>query len=262
MAEPGAGSVKTKRQARTQRRKGVRVELTDRDFNLLLALNRFRLARTSQLIRYAFDGVRRDTAAVRLRRLFDSKHLAILRTGPMAENLYRLGPAGRHALEERGVQPGAVPRGGLEHHLAVVESWVALASSGLELARCLADWELRERLGVGELATIPDLFALVRLGQGTVPLAFEVDCGTESVGALRSKVERYAALWGRSPGLFDWERFGLAFVLHRPARRAAVDAALRNVWVIPHAVIGATVPLSSALGPLLQQLEAPLSASP
>jgi hypothetical protein len=251
------------RQPRTRRRRGVSVVRTERDLSLLLALNRFRLARTSQLVRYGFDGVRRDTAAVRLRRLFDSKHLSVLRSGPMAENVYRLGPAGRRSLEELGTKPGSVPRGGLEHHLAVVETWVALAgASGLELARCLPDWELREEFGVGELATIPDLFALLRVGEATVPLAFEVDCGTESVGVLRSKVERYAALWGRSPGLFGWERFGLAVVLHQPVRRAAVAAALKNVWVIPCGVFGAEEPLSRVLLPLLEELQAPLSCSP
>ncbi len=254
--------MKALRQSRTRRRRGVNAVLTERDLDLLLALNRFRLARTSQLIRYAFDGVRRDTAAVRLRRLFDSKYLAVLRSDPMVENVYRLGPAGRRALEERGVPAGAVSLGGLEHHLAVVESWVGLASSSLELARCLADWELRERPGMHELSAIPDLFALVRVGEATVPLAIEVDCGTESVGLVRTKVNRYAALWGRSPGLFDWERFGLAVVLHRPARRAAIDAALRNTWVIPNAVFNATDSLSAVLQPLLEQLAPPLGASP
>jgi hypothetical protein len=246
--------------ARTRRRGGVRVMLTERDEGVLAALARFRVARTSQLCAYAFDSVRRDTAAVRLRRLFDTRHLAVVRSGPWGENVYRLGPLGKRYLQERGVVVGHVPRGGLEHHLAVVESWVRLATE-CRLERCLSDWELRQEMHVGDSVVLPDLFALVRVPAGVAAIAVEVDAGTESVGILRSKAERYAALWGRSPGLLGWERFGLVVVLHMPQRRAALASALKNVWVIPQAILTATDPLSSALQPLLQQLAAPLDAS-
>lgn len=251
------------RHSRTRRRKGVRVELTQRDRDVLLALARFRLARTSQLYRYAFSGIRQDTAAARLRRLFDSRYVSVLGFGPLAENLYRLGPVGRQTLQAEGVRLGASPRGAIEHHLGIVEGWTRLAAEPeIELARCLPDWELREELGLGQIAVIPDLFALVRLQGQLVPLAIEVDCGTESVSVLRSKVERYAALWGRSPGLFGWERFALLVVLHAPQRRAIAAAALKKVWVLPHAITSANDPPMSALLPLLAQLRPPLGASP
>lgn len=251
------------RQSRVRRRKGVRVTLTGRDREVLLSLGRFRLARTSQLYRYAFAGIRRDTAAARLRRLFDSRHVSVVRSGPLAENLYRLGPLGRQALQAEGVRLGAAPRGAIEHHLGIVESWTRFATEPeVELARCLPDWELREELGLGELAIIPDLFALIRLQDQLVPLAVEVDCGTENASVLRSKAERYAALWGRSPGLFGWQRFALVVVLHAPQRRAIAAAALKKVWVLPHAITSADEPLYSALLPLLAQLHPPLSASP
>jgi hypothetical protein len=64
-----------RRQLRHRRRRGVAVVLTERDEEVLNALARFRLARTSDLMAYAFAGVRRDTAAVRLRRLFDARYL-------------------------------------------------------------------------------------------------------------------------------------------------------------------------------------------
>ena len=137
-----------------------------------------------------------------------------------------------------------------------------LLAPDLELARCLSDWELREELGLGELAVIPDLFALVRLQGHLVPVAVEVDCGTESASVLRSKVERYAALWGRSPGLFGWERFALLIVLHGRQRRAIVDVALKKVWVLPAAIACAHEPVSCALLPLLPHLQLPLSDPP
>jgi hypothetical protein len=65
----------TSRQPRHRRRRGVAVQLTERDETVLHALARFRLARTSDLCGYAFAGVRKDTVAVRLRRLFDSSRL-------------------------------------------------------------------------------------------------------------------------------------------------------------------------------------------
>ena len=251
------------RQSRTRRRKGVRVKLTDRDRDVLLALARFRLARTSQLYRYAFASTRRDTAATRLRRLFDSRHVSVVRSGPLAENLYRLGPVGRQVLLAEEVRLGAVPRGGLEHHLAVVESWTRLATDpGIELARCLPDWELREELGLGELAVIPDLFSLVRLQRLLVPVAIEVDCGTESGSVLRSKAERYAALWGRSPGLFGWERFAVLMILHDPRRRALATGAFKKVWVLPAAITTSLESAMSALLPLLPQIQPPPNESP
>lgn len=251
------------RQSRVRRHKGVRVELTERDRDVLLALARFRLARTSQLYRYAFAGIRRDTAAARLRRLFDSRHVSVARFGPLAENLYRLGPFGRQALQAEGVRLGPAPRGAIEHHLGIVEIWTRLAAEPeLEIARCLPDWELREELGLAEVAVIPDLFALLRLRDQLVPVAIEVDCGTENASVLRSKVERYAALWGRSPGLFGWERFALVVVLHAPQRRAIAAAVLKKVWVLPHAITSVHEPLYSALLPLLAQLQPPLGDSP
>lgn len=251
------------RQSRTRRRKGIRVELTDRDRDVLLALARFRLARSSQLYRYAFAGIRRDTATCRLRRLFDSRHVSVVPSGPLTENVYRLGPIGRQVLQAEGVGLRPTPRGGIEHHLAIVESWTRLgAEPGIELARCLPDWELREELGLGELAVIPDLFALVRLEGQLIPVAIEVDCGTESGSVLRSKAERYAALWGRSPGLFGWERFAVLIVLHDPRRRALATDALKKVWVLPAAITTSLESVISALLPLLPQLQPPLSESP
>lgn len=199
-----------RRQPRHRRRKGITVQLTERDETVLHALARFRLARTSELIRYAFAGVRQDTAAVRLRRLFDSRHLAVLPPERGAENVYRLGPTGKQHLAGRGVAVGRVPRGGLEHHLAIIQTWVAVAALGdVVLERCLPDWELRGKFSVAELQVVPDLFTLMRVGHDLHAIAVEVDCGTESQVVLHRKLDVYRSLWGRAPGLFGWERFGV-----------------------------------------------------
>jgi protein involved in plasmid replication-relaxation len=252
-----------RRQLRHRRRKGVRVQLAERDETVLHALARFRLARTSDLVRYAFAGVRADTAAARLRRLFDAKYLAVLPPRQGFENVYRLGPAGSRYLAGQGAQVGRVPRGGVDHHLAIVQTWVALtAVEGIGLERCLPDWELREQFTAYELTAIPDLFALIRVGASVYPIAVEVDCGTESLAVLGRKLETYRSLWGRPPGLFGYEQFGIAAVSFSPVRRPALVAALKKAWVVPHVLWECRERARSALGRLFEELRPPLSASP
>jgi hypothetical protein len=252
-----------RRQLRHRRRRGVAAQLTERDAAVLHALSRFRLARTSDLVAYAFDGVRRDTAAVRLRRLFDTKYLAILPPEQGKENVYRLGPAGKAYLAEEGVAAAGVPRGGLEHHLAIVETWVAVAGlDELDLERALPDWELREQFRTTELQVVPDLFLLARVGDLQHAVAVEVDRGTESLPVLNRKLEAYRSLWGQAPGLFGYDRFGVAVVCHAPARRAQLAAALKKVWVVPYVLWTCSEDPSSALCKLFGELQGSLMTSP
>lgn len=252
-----------RRQLRHRRRRGVTVELTERDEAVLHALARFRLARTSDLVTYAFAGVRRDTAAVRLRRLFDGRFLSVLPPEQGKENVYRVGPTGMAWLAEQGVASGRVPRGGLEHHLAIVGTWVAIAGlDGLELERTLPDWEIREQFGVAELQVVPDLLLVVRAGGHRQAVAVEVDRGTESLAVLNRKLDAYRALWGQPPGLFGFEQFGIAVVCCAPARRAQLTTALKKAWVVPHVLWVSTESASTALYKLFEDLQGPLVASP
>ncbi len=212
---------------------------------------------------YAFAGVRKDTAAVRLRRLFDGRFLAVLPPEQGKENVYRLGPAGKVHLAEEGVGVGRVPRGGLEHHLAIVETWVAVAGlDRLELERALPDWELREQFNTAELHVVPDLFLLVRVGERQHAVAVEVDRGTESLAVLNRKLEAYRSLWGQAPGLFGYRQFGIALVCHTPARRAQLASALKRAWVVPHVLWTCSEGPNTAVHQLIQGLLAPLEASP
>jgi hypothetical protein len=252
-----------RRQLRHRRRRDVAVQLTQRDAAVLHALARFRLARTSDLVAYAFAGVRRDTAAVRLRRLFDGKYLAILPPEQGKENIYRLGPAGKAYLADEGVAARGVPRGGLEHHLTIVETWVAIAGlASLELERALPDWELREQFRTTELQVVPDLFLLVRVGERQHAVAVEVDRGTESLAVLNRKLEAYRSLWRQAPGLFGYDCFGVAVVCHAPARRVQLAAALKKVWVVPHVLWTYSEDPSSALCNLFGKLQGPLMTTP
>ena len=252
-----------RRQPRNRRRQGIRVHLTERDELLLHALARFRLARTSDLLDYAFAGVRRDTGIARLRRLFDTKHLAVLPPRQGAENVYRLGPAGCRFLREQGVEMGRVPRGGLEHHLGVVGAWIALAGiQEMGLERCLPDWELREHFTVPDLPVIPDLFALVRFGESVYALAVEVDRGTENVSVLGRKLEVYRSRWGRPPGLFGYERFGIVVVSYGPARRSGLSATIKKAWVVPCVLWEGGESPRAVLLKLFEEMAGPLMGSP
>lgn len=256
-------SSRARRQPRHRRRRGIAAVLTERDAAVLHALSRFRLARTSDLVTYAFAGVRRDTAAVRLRRLFDARFLGVLPPAQGVENVYRLGPAGKAWLADEGVPGGRVPRGGHEHHLAIVRTWVAVAGlNDLELERALPDWEIREQFSTVELQVVPDLLLVVRAGGQRHVVAVEVDRGTESLAVLNRKLEAYRSLWGQSPGLFGYQQFGIGLTFDTASRRAQLAAVLKKAWAVPHVLWTIPEGPSTALCKLFEDLHRPLETSP
>lgn len=211
------------RQARTARRAGVRIEIQERDEDILVALARFRIARTSDLALYAFPDVRRDTAAVRLRRLFDAGYLDLQVRDRFEENVYALGARGRRWVREHGLPTGRQPKA-QAHHLAVVRAWIelaeALATDGIPILRTDPDWELRYRLRGAH--AVPDL--LVELENRT--LLVEVDRGTEPMSVLKSKLTAYRA--DAVAGL--WQRTALVLALESPTEKRirAIEALLQE----------------------------------
>jgi hypothetical protein len=192
----------SKRRRRDERRPGVRVVLGSRDEALLRGLGRFRVATTDQLVRLFFRGIRKDTAAVRLRRLFDAGFLSVVSSPLNAENLYGLGPGGRRWLEDRGVACGHVPQGSLVHHLGIVDAWVRLAvalhgNTAARLVRFAPDWERRSELADTAALVVPDATIVLTLEVGQahrkVHLFLEVDLGTERRGVLVRKLDAYGS---------------------------------------------------------------------
>jgi DNA-binding PadR family transcriptional regulator len=228
------------RHSRERRRRGVVVRLTERDELLLEAVQRFRLARTGDLVTAAFPGVHPMTASVRLRRLFDAGYLDVRCGDRSEENVYSLGPLGRRWVLERALPVGRIPRGGTAHHLAIVRAWSSVAdtlqrqaSTALELAR--ADWELREEFGQHGLAVVPDLFLVLRVAfagerERVVAVTVEVDLGTEALGVLRRKFETYDELADGGRGLFGHREFAVAVALDNPGRGDAVKRLLDRAW--------------------------------
>jgi hypothetical protein len=179
------------------------------------------------------------------------------------ENVYRLGPAGKAWLADEGIPGGRVPRGGHEHHLAIVQTWVAVAGlDGVEIERALPDWEIREQFSTAELQVVPDLLLVARSGEHRHVVAVEVDRGTESLAVLDRKLGAYRSLWGQPPGLFGYEQFGIAVVCSEPSRRSQLSAALKKAWVVPHVLWSRGDSPSAVLHKLFEQLQAPLMDSP
>jgi hypothetical protein len=197
-----------RRIARDRRRAGVRAVLGPRDEALLRALARFRIARTDDLTSLFFRGVRRDTAATRLRKLHDAGLLEVRSGGLNAQNVYVLGPGGRGWVEERGMAVGAPPAAPFGHSLAIVRLWARLAAAlsedgSLKLRRFEPDWELRARLAGSGAPVVPDAaIEIVSRQLETLPnvrIALEVDLTTERPGALRRKLAPYEV-----SRCFDW----------------------------------------------------------
>lgn len=224
------------RQRRNERRGGTRIVLSERDGRMFRALARFRIARTSDLVRVAFAGIRKDTAAVRLRRLFDAGFLDVRVSGQAEESIVTLGAKGRAWIAGHGQTVAGVPKGGLAHHLAIVRQWTLIVSAvnaeaafALEVVR--PDWEVREHAPGAEV--VPD--ALVQLGvgsRGAVRLALEVDLGTESLRTFRQKIAAYDRLRTLGDGLFGWREHGLAVAIGGglAAREQAVQRVLTDTW--------------------------------
>jgi len=214
------------------------VQLAERDLDVLRALARFRIARTKDLISLVFPGIRLDTAAARMRRLFDAQFLDVASGDRSAESVYSLGSAGKTVLDAQGVDYGRRPTQKVEHHLVIVRTWVqlivalrAMPSLRIELIR--SDWELRAEFGDGALL-VPDL--LVQLAATAsepvrIRLAVEVDRGTERHEALRAKLESYQTAVAGT-GLFGWHDVGLALVLSGAGarRQAGVERLVNECW--------------------------------
>ena len=263
------------RQSREHRHRGVHVRLTERDALLMEALNRFRLARTSELASVAFVDAGPKTAALRLRRLFDAGYLDVTCRDRSDENVYSLGPSGRRWIAAHGSPVGRVPRGGWTHHLAIVRTWSRIANAlgrieGMSLQLARADWELREEFGVNGLRVVPDLFLQVRFGPTSGPvreaaLAVEVDLGTESPAVLNRKIRAYDELVASEHGLFGHGHVVLLIALENSARIDAISRLLGQKYHGPSFLWSTSAAMDAAIEAVVDGLrhgvQAPVTTS-
>ena len=199
--------------SRDQRRQGTKVCLSSRDELILRGVARFRLARTSDILKLAFPNTRQDTAARRLRRLYDVGYLDVLSGDRSQENRYSLGPKGRLWAQDHSVEALKRPSGSLDHHLAIVRVWANLTrythDQHIRLDLFKPDWEIRKK--ASDLSLVPDALVQLTLSGKVLRFAVEVDLGTEPLRTLRDKVTAYEIR--RTTGWFGWPSFGLGFVL-------------------------------------------------
>lgn len=243
------GSTRVSRQPRDRRRSNATTRLTPRDQALLSGLCRFRIARTSDLLAYSFRGIRRDTAARRLRRLFDGGYVAVRAESRSDENLYHLGPKGKAWAERAGTTVGAPPRGDVAHHLAIVGAWIEIAllvhtDPALQLEVVRPDWEIREARAAG-VGLVPDLMVRFRRSASAdesivIRWAVEMDLGTEPLSVLTRKFQKYECLLGSREGLFGWRDFWLVVVTpgQGSMRRSHIAGLLAAHWTGQSAVLG------------------------
>jgi hypothetical protein len=258
------------RQKREIRRAGRSIRLTERDEALLGALARFGMARTSQLRRLLFPRNHPDIFADRARRLFDAGYLDVASAGLSESNRYALGPRGMMWARNRNQPFVRPPRGGHEHWLAIVETWVQCArfaheSGGVALVSARPEWELRPTaVGPG---VVPDLLieiaAPAPAGSHTVRLAIEVDLATERATVLGRKLSAYRALLVAGDKLFGWSDFALGFAVRgwTEGRKQALSNRMDTTMPVPSVVWDLDAGLKDALSRLLEPRETPVAAS-
>lgn len=238
--EPGALVMGERRISRRQRRPAVRVRLLPRDQAVLRALAKLRLCRSSDLHRLLFTGVRADTMAKRLRKLFDAGFLDVHAENLAAETVYSLGHRGIDWVTADGMLSAALPRKPWEHHLAIVRIWTEMASlahvsPGWQLKAFTPEWRLRAiacRSG-GPLVPdgVADLVVPSPAGPRAVRFALEVDLGGEAVRVLRKKLRLYTAELLSGSGMLGSD-FGLAVAVGGAGegRVATIQRLLESIW--------------------------------
>jgi hypothetical protein len=189
------------RASRRSRIRGRNVRLRERDVDILLALAKMRLLRTSDLTALYFQAS--GTAQKRLRKLFDTGLVRAVVTDLAAENRYALTAVG-HAFLVEAADGAEVPpfrpaprvdRRSVAHLDLLNQYRIALArgcaAPGVELRSFTPEWELRAAEPRAEL--MPDAGVVLARGARKITIALEIDVGTEPPRLVVKKIERYQA---------------------------------------------------------------------
>lgn len=215
------------RRARVPKR-GAR--LRDRDVEVLLAVAKMRLVRTTELTRLFFSA--KGTCQKRLRKLYDAGLLRVVVTDLASENRYAITRLG-HTFLENAIEPGDVPTfrppprvdGRAVLHLDLLNAYrVGLATGaeqhGVKLVRFRPDWELRAEDPRAPL--VPDALASLKTTGRELGLAVEVDVCTEALHIIRHKLVRYAEIHANRTTLFGMKIDVLLFVVATQRRARSI----------------------------------------
>jgi hypothetical protein len=193
------------------------MRLTLRCQEIFKLLNVAGWLRTSQLHRRFFRTATADAARRRLRALANAGYIVKVQPNRMDEALFRLGPAGKRALERVGTRSIVLQRHlpkQLEHLLGVNDVRVA-AELSLSLAYFYAYWELPAVSW--KQSIIPDAI----FGIGHDAFALEFDRGGENVQFfIRTKLNVYQR---------GFDGFPLHRVIIVTDRQARMDALAKAI---------------------------------
>lgn len=198
------------KRSRTERGPARRIEITDRDAELLLLTGLSGHIGVDQIARALFTSDDRCRRRVRL--LFDAGYLSTLLVSSHAPALVRLTRKGLAFISERYPEvakrirlPGPIRLSGVEHRRGVLDARLYCAALGEKRGTPLVRWsnaggELGRELGLDDLHLVPD-----GIGEWSTPgpvfIVVEIDRSTSGLTVIGKKLERYAR--AASSGLLD-----------------------------------------------------------
>jgi hypothetical protein len=202
------------RASRRTRIRGRGLRLQGRDVDILVALAKMWLLRTSDLGRLFFEAT--GTCQKRLRKLYDAGLVRAVVTDLAEENRYAITRFG-YAFLERAADGLALPtyrppprvEGRSILHLDLLNRYrVALAVGAVRNAARLdvfrPEWELRSENPESKI--VPDAVCRLSTKEGRLwELCIEVDTGSEAPGVVTRKLARYAEQLREGP-VFEMKR--------------------------------------------------------
>ena len=186
----------------------IRVELGERDLQVLRTIGRFRLVQTHQLQRLHFAGHASEQSGGRvtrrvLKRLHDrdlvhrlERRIGGIRAGS-AGHVYALTPLGHRVIGTKSRRRRKEPSlGFVDHTLAATEVASLIGSGGsCELDVLSVNPEPYCWRRSGNQTLKPDLFVRVADDHTELSWFIEIDMGTEAAGTLRRKISDYESYW-------------------------------------------------------------------
>lgn len=222
------------RRSRSSRPARGQYHLTSRDYEILYAIGRMKVATTAQLRTLFFNGGKTTTVR-RLAKLFAMKCIATHVLSLNDTAYYTLTARGRDLLDAQHRDGDDVDDlhvvarlDRVDHHLVALNDirvGLALAARrrpDVEVAFFLADHDLRAhaaREGRTSPGYIPDaLVELVVAGGGRQGLVVEYDAGTEHARQFAPKVETLRTLFERGLPVWGLQNWRPVVVAETPAR--------------------------------------------
>ncbi|MFI5298333.1 MAG: replication-relaxation family protein [Polyangiales bacterium] len=222
------------RASRSERARDRGFRAQDRDVDVLLALAKMRLLRTSDLTRLFFEA--KGTCQKRLRKLFDAGLVRSVVGDLATENRYALTPMGHAFLVEAvddvpSWRPVPPVRGRELVHLDLLNRYrIALATSvgqvGGELVAFTPDWELRGRSPRAPL--FPDAAVVLDLRGRRLEVAVESDTGSMPPTVVAKKVAAYLSVRLLRTPVFGLVAPLILFVTPTARRARSVARGLRD----------------------------------